>query len=84
MKTERREGTMSEEVVQCVVCGRKESINDLIPVRLVSRKYGTVLSGVCGGCILDVDGAAKRGRKNRDAEGVAVEVAGHTYDVVRR
>jgi hypothetical protein len=75
---------MSEEVVQCVVCGRKESINDLIPVRLVSRKcgkagskesgHGTVLSGVCGGCILDVDGA----------ECVAVEVGGQTYDVVRR
>jgi len=75
---------MSREVALCVVCGARQVIDDLIPVRLVGSGRGMLLSGACGGCILDVDGAAKRRESDPGATRVEVEIAGGTYDVVRR
>jgi len=79
-----RETKMSREVALCVVCGAKQVIDDLIPVRLVGSGRGMLLSGVCGGCILDVDGAEVRRASDPLAKRVQVEIAGGTYDVVRR
>jgi hypothetical protein len=79
-----REETMSGQVVECVVCGRRVEISDLVPVKLVAMGRGAVLSGACGGCMLDVDGAAKARRKNCLADAVVVEVAGETWMVIRR
>jgi len=75
---------MSREVALCVVCGAKQVIDDLIPVRLVAVGRGMLLSGACGGCILDVDGAEVRRASDPLAKRVQVKIAGGTYDVVRR
>lgn len=75
---------MGRMTVMCVRCGRYTTIEELVPVRLVSSTTECVLSSVCAGCILDVDGAAKRRKTNVFEPGVCVTWGRETYEIGRR
>jgi len=68
----------------CSVCGRLTKWEELAPVSLVRSSDGQILGGACGGCLMDVDAAARLNRHRRVEEFVTVNIAGKDWKVVRR
>lgn len=68
----------------CVVCGKGTPWDELVPVKLTHAKAGALLSGACGGCMLDVDGARCGKGSGCGMGAVTVEMQGKTWEVSRR